>query len=77
MIHLGWENKNSLHGTQEEVDITTVRDAIVMKKLNLNEGMKELWAHIDTRIEKYGEMSEQDIQKEIESYRSSRKKLSK
>lgn len=53
-----------------------VKDAIVMKKLELpdmKEEMQSLWKEIDRNIEKYGSMSDQDIKKEIESCRTSKK----
>lgn len=52
-------------------------DAIVLKKLVLpdpKEEMEKLWKKIDKKIEKYGELSDKDVQKEIQKVRSRRRK---
>lgn len=52
-------------------------DAIVLRKLVLpdpKEEMEELWKKIDKRIEKNGELFEEDKQKEIRKVRASRRK---
>jgi AbrB family looped-hinge helix DNA binding protein len=48
-------------------------DTIVLKKLALpdpKEEMEKLWKKIDKRIAKYGELTEEDIQNEIQKVRS-------
>jgi len=48
-------------------------DAVIMKKLNLEEERRELEAlfkKIDKRIEKYGEMSEEETDRMIHDYRA-------
>lgn len=52
-------------------------DTIVLKKLALpdpKEEMERLWKKIDKKIEKYGELSDEDIQKEIRKVRARRRK---
>ncbi|MGA2874016.1 MAG: AbrB/MazE/SpoVT family DNA-binding domain-containing protein [Nitrososphaerales archaeon] len=54
-----------------------VKDAIVLKKLTLPDMKKEmrsLWKEIDVKIAKHGEMTEKEIQLEIERYRSEKKR---
>ena len=54
-----------------------VKDAIVLKKLTLPDMKKEmqsLWKEIDVKIAKQGEMTEKEIQIEIERYRSAKKR---
>ncbi|HKW05695.1 MAG TPA: AbrB/MazE/SpoVT family DNA-binding domain-containing protein [Nitrososphaerales archaeon] len=51
-------------------------DAIVLKKLRLPDMKKEmrsLWKEVDANIEKYGGMTEREIQEDIEKYRSKKK----
>ena len=53
------------------------RDAIVMKKLEIPDIGKELrgiYEEVDRRIEKYGELTEEEIQQEIEAYRRAKRK---
>ena len=53
-----------------------VKDAIVLKKLTLPDMKKEmrsLWKEIDVKIAKYGEMTEKEVQLEIERHRSEKK----
>lgn len=50
--------------------------AIVLKKLALPDTKKEmedLWKKIDKKISKYGELTEEDVQKEIETVRKKKK----
>jgi AbrB family looped-hinge helix DNA binding protein len=57
--------------------VYSIDDAIVLKKLVLPDPKKEmenLWKKIDKKISKYGELTEEEIQKEIEAARRSRKK---
>lgn len=54
-----------------------VDDVIVIKKLVLPDAkkeMQEIWKKIDKKISRYGEFTQEDIQKEIEHVRKSRKK---
>ena len=56
--------------------VYSVKDAIVLKKLTLPDMKKEmrsLWKEIDVKIAKYGEMTEKEIQLEIERYRSGKR----
>lgn len=41
---------------------------------NPKEEMEKLWKKIDKKIEKYGELSDEDIQKEIQKVRARRRK---
>jgi len=62
---LGWKPRSKLL-------VYNVEDAIILKKLalpDLEREMHDLWKEVDKRIAKYGEMSEEDIQREIEKYR--------
>ena len=57
-----------------------VEDTIILKKLTLPDmkrEMQELWKGIDKKIAKYGEMTEDEIQAEIERYRSEKRVRSK
>ncbi|MCP8309489.1 MAG: AbrB/MazE/SpoVT family DNA-binding domain-containing protein [archaeon] len=57
--------------------VYNVEDTIILKKLtvpNLEKEMKKLYKEIDKKIAKYGELSEEEIQKEIERYRAEKKK---
>ncbi|HZW54843.1 MAG TPA: AbrB/MazE/SpoVT family DNA-binding domain-containing protein [Nitrososphaerales archaeon] len=54
-----------------------MNDTIVLKKLTLPDTKKEmqaLWREIDKKISKYGEITEDEIQRQIEEYRSEKKK---
>jgi len=56
-----------------------LEDAIVLKKLtipDMRKEMEELWREIDKRIERYGELSEEEIQEEIEKHRAGKRKRS-
>jgi AbrB family looped-hinge helix DNA binding protein len=49
-----------------------INDTIILKKMSLPDirrEMQQLWKEVDKRIAKYGEMSEREIQAEIEKYR--------
>lgn len=51
------------------------RDSVIMKKMEIPDVMRDLKAlykRVDARIAKYGELSEEEIQKEIEEYRSAK-----
>jgi len=53
-----------------------VKDAIVLKKLTLPDMKKEmrsLWKEIDVKIAKYGELTEKEIQLEIQRHLSEKK----
>jgi len=53
-----------------------VKDAIIFKKLalpDMKKEMRSLWKEIDGRVAKYGEMTEKEIQFEIERYRSEKR----
>lgn len=53
-----------------------IEDTIILKRLSLpdiRKEMQQLWKEVDKKIAKYGEMSEQEIQAEIEKYRSEKR----
>lgn len=53
------------------------QDAVIMKKMEIPDIVKSLermYKRIDKRIERYGELSEREIQKEIEKYRAEKRK---
>ncbi len=57
--------------------VYSINDTIILKKMSLPDirrEMQQLWKEVDKRIAKYGEMSEQEIQAEIEKYRAERRK---
>lgn len=52
-------------------------DSLIMKKLSLGDVEKRLQAmykRIDKRIAKYGELTEEEIQREIEKYRAEKRR---
>jgi AbrB family looped-hinge helix DNA binding protein len=58
--------------------IYNVENTIILKKLivpDLETEMMELYQEIDKKIEKYGELSEEEIQEEIEKYRAKKKMM--
>ena len=53
------------------------QDAVIMKKIEIPDILKNLermYKRVDKRIEKYGELSEREIQKEIEKYRAEKRR---
>ena len=57
--------------------VTRKGDAVVMKKLDLEEERRELeeiFKSIDKKIEKYGELTEEEINRIIHEYRAKRYK---
>ncbi len=57
-----------------------MEDAIILKKLKLPDIRKEmqaLWKDVDKKIAKYGEMTETEIQSEIEKYRAEKRSRSR
>lgn len=57
-----------------------VEDTIILKKLTLpdiRKEMQELWKDVNKRIAKYGEMTEEEIQAEIEKYRAEKRAKAK
>ncbi len=57
-----------------------IEDTIILKKLSLpdlKKEMLELWKEVDKKIAKYGEMSQEEIQREIEKYRAEKRAKSK
>ena len=57
--------------------VTRRGDAVVMKKLNLEEErrkLEEVFKSIDKKIEKYGELTEEEINRIIHEYRAKRYK---
>jgi AbrB family looped-hinge helix DNA binding protein len=56
--------------------VYNIEDTIILKKLALPEvkrEMQELWKEIDKRIAKYGEMSEEEINKAVQKYRAEKR----
>ncbi len=56
------------------------QDAVIMKKLeipNVEKRLEEMYKRIDKRITKYGELSEEEIQAEIEKYRAEKRAKAK
>ena len=56
------------------------QDAVIMKKLEIPDVVKDLekiYKRIDKRIAKYGELSEKEIQAEIEKYRAEKRAKTK
>lgn len=52
-------------------------DALIMKKLKIRDVEKRLQAmykRVDARIAKYGELTEEEIQQEIEKYRAEKRR---
>jgi len=57
--------------------VTRRGNAVVMKKLNLEEErrkLEEVFKSIDKKIEKYGELTEEEINRIIHEYRAKRYK---
>ncbi len=57
--------------------VTRKGDAVVMKKLDLEEErrkLEEIFKSIDKKIEKYGELTEEEINRIIHEYRAKRYK---
>jgi AbrB family transcriptional regulator (stage V sporulation protein T) len=57
--------------------VTRRGNAVVMKKLNLEEErrkLEEIFKSIDKKIEKYGELTEEEINQIIHEYRAKRYK---
>ncbi len=53
--------------------VYSTEDVIILKKLILPDAKKEmqnLWREIDRKISKYGEMSQEEVQVEIDEYRA-------
>ncbi len=52
-------------------------DALIMKKLEVKDAvrsMQALYERIDARIVKYGELTSEEIQREIEQYRAEKRR---
>jgi len=57
--------------------VYSVNDIIILKKMTLPDVKKEMqniWNEVDKKIMKYGELSEEDIQMEIEKHRVEKKR---
>jgi len=57
-----------------------LENAIVLKKLtvpDIRREMEEIWREIDKRIAKYGQLTEEEVQKEIEKHRAEKRKRAK
>src|SRR5437879_1595409 len=64
-------------GAKSQLLVYRYADALIMKKLDVKDVEKRLGAlyrRIDARTEKYGELNEADIQREMERYREEKRK---
>jgi AbrB family looped-hinge helix DNA binding protein len=64
-------------GAKSQLVVYQYADALIMKKLNVKDVEKRLEAlyrRVDARNAKYGELTEGDIQREIEKYRREKRK---
>ena len=60
--------------------VYSVEDIIILKKLTLpdvKKEMQDIWKEVDKKIAKYGELSEAEVQAEIEGYRAEQKRKTK
>jgi AbrB family looped-hinge helix DNA binding protein len=64
-------------GAKSQLVVYQYADALIMKKLDVKDVEKRLQAlykRIDARNAKYGELTDRDIQQEIEKYRKQKRK---
>ena len=57
--------------------VYSYKDSVIMKKMEIPDivrDLKSIYEKVDARIAKYGELSEEEIQKEIEEYRSEKRR---
>lgn len=57
--------------------VYSVKDAVILKKLSvpdLQKEMRELYKEIDKKIAKYGQLTEQEIQQEIDKHRQGKRR---
>ena len=57
--------------------VYSYKDSVIMKKMEIPDivrDLKSIYKKVDARITKYGELSEEEIQKEIEEYRSEKRR---
>lgn len=57
--------------------VYSVKDAVILKKLSvpdLQKEMRELYKEIDKKIVKYGQLTEQEIQQEIDKHRQGKRR---
>ena len=57
--------------------VYSYKDSVIMKKMEIPDivrDLKSIYEKVDARIAKYGELSEEGIQKEIEEYRSEKRR---
>jgi hypothetical protein len=53
------------------------RDSLIMKKLEVDNAMrvmKAMYNRIDAKIAKYGELTQDEIQREVEVYRAEKRR---
>lgn len=65
-------------GPKTKLLVYSYKDAVIMKKLEipgLGRELKAIYAEVDKRLAKYGELTEEEIQEEIEAYRREKRKL--
>ena len=64
-------------GPKTKLLVYGYQDAVIMKKLEIpdvEKELREIYEEVDKRIEKYGELTEEEIQREIEEYRRNKRK---
>jgi len=64
-------------GPKTKLLVYGYQDAVIMKKLEIpdvEKELREIYEEVDKRIEKYGELTEEEIQQEIEEYRRNKRK---
>jgi len=57
--------------------VYSYRDAVIMKKLeipDIERELREIYREVDRRIKKYGELTQEEIQEEIEALRREKRK---
>jgi len=64
-------------GPKTKLLVYGYQGAVIMKKLEIpdvEKELREIYEEVDKRIEKYGELTEEEIQQEIEEYRRNKRK---
>ncbi len=64
-------------GAKSKLLVYPYEDALIMKKLdvsNLEKKLEKLYQRVDARREKYGTLTQEEIQLEIERYRREKKR---
>jgi len=64
-------------GPKTKLLVYGYQDAVIMKKMEIpdvEKELREIYEEVDKRIEKYAELTEEEIQQEIEEYRRNKRK---